>query len=59
MVNLYAERKRRDISGQDLGAEIGIRRESVSEIERGKIEVTDEWAQRAVEAMDRIVARRG
>lgn len=58
-MNLYQERQRRGVTAAALGAAMGIKRETVGEIERGLVEVSEAYAAEMVEAMDRVMIEMG
>jgi transcriptional regulator with XRE-family HTH domain len=56
---IAGERRRRGLAAKDVAAQLGITREAYGQIERELIEVTEDYADKMVEAMERAAPEVG
>lgn len=56
---VFAERRRRGLSGQSVAKQLGITREAYSQIERGLIGISQEYAAQIENAIEAAAAEAG
>lgn len=55
--DIYAERKRRRVTQQQLADKLGIDRNALVQVEKGRIDVTAGYYAKALRALDELAAQ--